>query len=225
MNSISTPRLNFCLSSWCTCPRHGTVLYIQMRSGWSHQHRMEFPCLWPCFLCFCRMDDIQLCKDIMNLKKELQSLVAIPGNAYLQPSIGIMLGWHTGEDGVKNTPLPLTIKNFPLRLSFISLSSHFFLPVFLPIFNLLVSKFLFMLCSLLPWQQTCKYHQNKVHVPQFLHSLGNLKGTKWHGDCQAEKTECWDTQDKREKGERFITITVNVIGFFLGIPIHCHTCS
>jgi len=38
------------------------------------------------------MDDIQLCKDIMNLKKELQSLVAIPGNAYLQPSIGIMLG-------------------------------------------------------------------------------------------------------------------------------------
>uniref|UniRef100_G1N535 BMERB domain-containing protein n=1 Tax=Meleagris gallopavo TaxID=9103 RepID=G1N535_MELGA len=25
------------------------------------------------------MDDIQLCKDIMNLKKELQSLVAIPG--------------------------------------------------------------------------------------------------------------------------------------------------
>lgn len=27
-----------------------------------------------------RMDDIQLCKDIMDLKQELQNLVAIPGN-------------------------------------------------------------------------------------------------------------------------------------------------
>lgn len=26
------------------------------------------------------MDDIQLCKDIMDLKQELQNLVAIPGN-------------------------------------------------------------------------------------------------------------------------------------------------
>ena len=29
--------------------------------------------------CPCRMDDIQLCKDIMDLKQELQNLVAIPG--------------------------------------------------------------------------------------------------------------------------------------------------
>lgn len=30
--------------------------------------------------CFPRMDDIQLCNDIMDLKQELQNLVAIPGN-------------------------------------------------------------------------------------------------------------------------------------------------
>lgn len=29
-----------------------------------------------------RMDDIQLCKDIMDLKQELQNLVAIPGNMF-----------------------------------------------------------------------------------------------------------------------------------------------
>lgn len=65
---------------------------------------------------------------------------------------------------------------------------------------------LFSCCiSLLPWQQTCRYHSNKVHVPLLLHSLGNLEGTNQHGDCQAEKKEGWD---KRENGG-FKTITVS----------------
>lgn len=32
-------------------------------------------------LCLCRMDDIQLCKEISRLKKELQQLIALPGTA------------------------------------------------------------------------------------------------------------------------------------------------
>lgn len=39
--------------------------------------------------CLPRMDDIQLCNDIMDLKQELQNLVAIPGkHVGLQPSQG-----------------------------------------------------------------------------------------------------------------------------------------
>ena len=32
-------------------------------------------------LCFSRMDDIQLCKDIMSLKQELRQIVTVPGTA------------------------------------------------------------------------------------------------------------------------------------------------
>lgn len=34
-----------------------------------------------CHLCLCRMDDIQLCKEISRLKKDLQKLIALPGKA------------------------------------------------------------------------------------------------------------------------------------------------
>lgn len=206
MNSISIPRLNLYISSWCTDPRQGTVSYTEMKSGQSHQHRMEFACPWPCFFCFFRMDDIQLCKDIMNLKKELQSLVAIPGNGCLQLNITIMLGWCMGGDGVRNTPLPLTIRNLPARLSFISLSSSpyfFFLFSFLSLISWSLNFFSCCI-SLLPWQQPCKYHSRCVFLSSYTQgkALSNLKGTKWHRDCQVEKTKSAEIHKKKGRKER-----------------------
>lgn len=98
------------------------------------------------------MDDIQLCKDIMNLKKELQSLVAIPGNGSLQPNIRKMVGMGSGTHLCPNSQKSAPKAEFHLFLLVL------FLPVFLPIFSLLVSKFLFMLYFPAPWAATCKYH-------------------------------------------------------------------
>lgn len=114
---------------------------------------MEFACLWRYFFCFYRMDDIQLCKDIMNLKKELQSLVAIPGKGCFQLNFRIMLGWWRGGAGVRSMPVLLTQSEMSpqgwvscLLSSYIPSSPYFLFPFyFLPLFNLPVSEFLFML--------------------------------------------------------------------------------
>lgn len=46
--------------------------------------------------CFPRMDDIQLCKDIMDLKQELQNLVAIPGKHVRLYLVLAAAGWWVG---------------------------------------------------------------------------------------------------------------------------------
>lgn len=38
-------------------------------------------CMFSVLLCLCRMDDIQLCKEITRLKKDLHKLVSIPGTS------------------------------------------------------------------------------------------------------------------------------------------------
>lgn len=60
-----------------------------------------------------RMDDIQLCKDIMDLKQELQNLVAIPGKVGLHPLLAIAQGSSlpSGPLGLGRCGLSL----FPMR--------------------------------------------------------------------------------------------------------------
>lgn len=46
--------------------------------------------VWSASLCLCRMDDIQLCKEITRLKTELHKLVSVPGSAELMVSAGCL---------------------------------------------------------------------------------------------------------------------------------------
>lgn len=137
--------------------------------------------------CFCRMDDIQLCKDIMNLKSELQNLVAIPGNGYFltqyQDNAWVMHRWGWCQE---HSSAPNNQKRTPkveFHISF--LPSLYLFPISLSIFNLLISKFLFMLYFTAALKPAATLHITQgAHS---LYSLGNLKGDTWHRNCQVKK--------------------------------------
>lgn len=67
------------------------------------------------------MDDIQLCKDIMSLKKELQNLVATPGNFLANGASAPEIVKLTAikepqtpyDDGMPHYKLPIAKQNLP----------------------------------------------------------------------------------------------------------------